>query len=129
VVHTDDATIDDFHELAPGLAALFPLLTTDDPDGMQLIVRGDLPGFEAWLAAGGDVNQAHPESEWALLETAVQWGRTEFVRRLLERGAVVTRTAWEVAKTGNKIPAEARALVLSACPTKPEKPGKKRKKT
>ena len=109
--------------LAGSLGEFLSRLAHTDPEWAQAIIRDELPALTAWLDGGGDPNAEDPENEWHPLEYAVQWNRRAATRLLIDRGATVTETAWEVADRMDD--AEIKAMVKAVCP---KKPGRKKRR-
>jgi ankyrin repeat protein len=59
---------------------------------------GDLPRIEASLQAGADINAAAPHGETALYYAAL-FGRTHAAIRLIERGADLEATTYDLGRT------------------------------
>ena len=53
----------------------------------QINEKRGVSDFYRYLAAGGDVNTAHPESGWTLLHNAAELGNLSLIEALVKSGA------------------------------------------
>jgi ankyrin repeat protein len=100
-------------------AALLQAPAAADADGltplMRAAARGDLAAVTTAIAAGADVNAAHPDARLTPLMFAAYFGHEATVRQLLEKGArpnlkdAAGASAADWASTGSR---EATATVL-----------------
>ena len=91
------------NEIAPSFGQFLAMLGNYDPDWVQLIARGDVPGVERWLENGGDLDEIDPSTGCEPLHHAVWSSQPAMVRLLLEGGATVPRELLATAREyGNR---------------------------